>query len=931
MLTLLYPPILDTYLPAFVKDEIGGLTIPYSLSPYQEDIGELGNGAIHLSIQEQNTNISIIDTNLGIFEVGYTPDRKIELTSENAQPILEKLKINSYYKVQMRLASEKSRDKITSEFLNKKGLLLSEWSTVCLIKPISKPTLIFENNWIVQNDLINLKEKENGYFSGLLKFSDASEKEHLQEYRIKLLNKNHSALEDSGKVYTGSFNSNAIRFNYKTKLNAVDEYFLQVYYKTNNGYQDTLEYKFKVKDFVGELPYLNFDTEPIEDIGGIKVNFSFENKDSSFNGLITGNYIVTRASSEDGYSIWEDVYSFVIDTGQAQQNTLNFSWVDHTVAPGIFYKYGLQKINKIENEEVRGPRKTDKKNIVAINIEDIFLFDGEKSLKIQYNPTINSFKRNVLESKTDTLGSKYPFIKRNADVSYREFSIGGLISYNMDDINYNKIGAYNDQINTFESLPINSAFLNDTLLQKIPSKSNENTEVFLLEELCKNEKFDKEIYLEKVFRERVMDFLYADTVKLFKSETEGIMLVKLMNISLTPNPQLGRKVYSFSATAYEVDKPIFENYTKYGIIKIQEFQEEDTLFSTEIKVNQIIIPEDKNRKEAVYVSSLIKDKINNKTSINSIKRVNEYHLIKFTFEGEYELINNQFYGHRVKIGNSDFYTTNRVFQISSSDLKLSSDLDIYVYGKGQTIIDFIYDEISEINSSSLKNIVSRYTKSGQIWEFFNFKKNTINTDIVSLIKQKHNFQKNQIEGDKTVKRFFLEVSGVKGFTITARPGALFEIKDVLDSHANLAVVNSTGVMNYYKDGDPLLGSIYCKGVLLSPGNKNEAGFIRFRARDIEYQINNDSYEKWSDIKNPEFQTIYFIGNEAKIFFGKEWCDIYGNIEDISSKENKLTKNDFNSDSLPQVIVDTKVDVLMDYYIEISEGYSDIFSENDKEA
>ena len=51
-----------------------------------------------------------------------------------------------------------------------------------------------------------------------------------------------------------------MRFNYKTKLNAVDEYFLQVYYKTNNGYQDTLEYKFKVKDFVGELPYLNFDT-----------------------------------------------------------------------------------------------------------------------------------------------------------------------------------------------------------------------------------------------------------------------------------------------------------------------------------------------------------------------------------------------------------------------------------------------------------------------------------------------------------------------------------------------------------------------------------------------------------------------------------------------------------------------------------------------
>ena len=88
----------------------------------------------------------------------------------------------------------------------------------------------------------------------------------------------------------------------------------------------------------------------------------------------------------------------------------------------------------------------------------------------------------------------------------------------MDDINYNKIGAYNDQINTFESLPINSAFLNDILLQKIPSKSNENIEVFLLEELCKNENFDKEIYLEKVFREKVMDFDRAEIVAIILEE-----------------------------------------------------------------------------------------------------------------------------------------------------------------------------------------------------------------------------------------------------------------------------------------------------------------------------------------------------------------------------------------------------------------------------
>ena len=34
---------------------------------------------------------------------------------------------------------------------------------------------------------------------------------------------------------------------------------------------------------------------------------------------------------------------------------------------------------------------------------------------------------------TQTLGSKYPFIKRNGNVNYREFSISGLISHLCDE------------------------------------------------------------------------------------------------------------------------------------------------------------------------------------------------------------------------------------------------------------------------------------------------------------------------------------------------------------------------------------------------------------------------------------------------------------------------------------------------------------------
>ena len=63
----------------------------------------------------------------------------------------------------------------------------------------------------------------------------------------------------------------------------------------------------------------------------------------------------------------------------------------------------------------------------------MFLFDGEKQLKIRFNPKVSSFKNYILETKVDTIGSKYPFFFRNGSVKYKEFPINGLISCLMDE------------------------------------------------------------------------------------------------------------------------------------------------------------------------------------------------------------------------------------------------------------------------------------------------------------------------------------------------------------------------------------------------------------------------------------------------------------------------------------------------------------------
>ena len=77
----------------------------------------------------------------------------------------------------------------------------------------------------------------------------------------------------------------------------------------------------------------------------------------------------------------------------------------------------------------------------------------------------------------------------------------------------------------------------------------------------------KDYQYEYHFREKVLDFLYNEQAKLFRSPTEGNILVKLTNISLTPNQTLGRLLYSFTATVIEIDECTPKNLMKYGVVK----------------------------------------------------------------------------------------------------------------------------------------------------------------------------------------------------------------------------------------------------------------------------------------------------------------------------------------------------------------------------
>ena len=99
-------------------------------------------------------------------------------------------------------------------------------------------------------------------------------------------------------------------------------------------------------------------------------------------------------------------------------------FIDYTVEQGITYQYSLQQYNE---HGIYSERRVS--NTVTADFEDLFLYDGKRQLTVRFNPKVGTFKQTKIEQKTETMGSKYPYIVKNGAVDYKELSISGLISY----------------------------------------------------------------------------------------------------------------------------------------------------------------------------------------------------------------------------------------------------------------------------------------------------------------------------------------------------------------------------------------------------------------------------------------------------------------------------------------------------------------------
>ena len=538
----LYPPIIETYMPAFLNTE--ACKVYFSLSRYNS-YDEIKKNA-QVIVNNQNTNLSMLSTSkyptgimlTQVYEDDFiTGDNRFYIIinpSDLEDGIFE---INQYYKVQIRFTAASATEpqygvngeQQIAKWLVDNQNLFSEWSTVCLIRGISRP-IIELKNFDNSTDDFNLLPSTSIDLIGNLFFIDETEAETLKSYRIQIYKDATGELVyDSRDIFANNYKPNEINHTIVAPIEENVRYYMDFIYITNNLYIKNEEFHFTVLQAGASIDailnvsinkYLDdFDRETEYDSKKIKVEVIF-------NSDYVGNLIIRRSSNKSNFHIWEDIH--IKPLSIVGKNS--YIWYDITAQSGEWYKYSIQNRDGQGN---RGVATIQKQPAVMLYLDDIYLCAEGKQLKIKFNPQINSFKRTLMENRVETLGSKYPFIRRNGDVDYRQFPISGTISHWMDE---------------------DGDFLS--------KERDELTKEYNLT----NHIYDHNDFIyERDFREAAMSFLYSDSVKLFKSTTEGNLLIRLMDVNLTPEKVLGRMIYSFNATAYEVDDCSIVNYDKYNI------------------------------------------------------------------------------------------------------------------------------------------------------------------------------------------------------------------------------------------------------------------------------------------------------------------------------------------------------------------------------
>ncbi len=685
VVSTLYPPQVETFMPAFPYNEAVRVYFSVSVFDSVKDIKR-----VHVSVVNQKTNKNALATPLGIrfydftandttadslsvvgvdketsrYYIDIAPDMlnadsqyQETITLDNGTTQTVNLKTwlrNQYYKVQLRFDTyaddvNTSKYNTTStedgasvgvskklSYLNTNTQYFSEWSTVCLVRPISVPTM-----YLTTSDFTDDSEGAPAFNRGLITIAgrlefnyinakgetaiSQVETDKLKSFTVSVMN--NAADKDiwtSETFYTQDNvdpNSFSEKINLKEATSKADvdasengggAYALRLDYVTVNGYTgSSIKYAFDLVDYVGDSDFQPTTYFLVDNEEG-KVCLYAQNKMMPTNGAI----FVSRTSNMSEFKDWEIIYACrIADLPNINDDPDNiyFYYEDKTVGSYVWYQYQIQyrtnagaftRAYTFEDYDSRNDTDSTEnaKKVACPCFYDAFLSRGDMQLDVRYDFSVSSLKQNVSRAKFDTLGGKYPKFAENAILKYKQFSISGLISAEADAnqsfLNKNKYFVATDGSTSNElyqeylsdhniaaqrrndflpsSLDIKKASFTDDGRDKIFNNdpSGYSSSSGYLPPYHETTEYD--FLWEREFRETALNWLNDGEPKLFRSMTEGLMPVMLMDISLTPNKTLGRRLYSFTATAYEIaDGHSVANLDALGIINIPGVGDDD--------------------------------------------------------------------------------------------------------------------------------------------------------------------------------------------------------------------------------------------------------------------------------------------------------------------------------------------------------------------
>lgn len=354
--------------------------------------------------------------------------------------------------------------------------------------------------------------------------------EPVYSYRF-VLTMNDTILQDTGEILNNVDNdtindnkhSRTTNNNFKIKYEIKNTAILKYSITTINGYKDSISTIINTNiidddETLGFVLNISQDDDKAKNNGYVQIKLE-KTQDSNIN---TGWYVIERKTELNNK--WDELIQFEI---QDTEFLYKFIWADCSVEQGVRYQYAVRTYDN--TNEAYGKRHVSE-TIISVDFENSYLTDNERQLNIKYNPKITNFKSTILEQKIDTIGSKYPFFFRNGTVDYKEFPISGLLSYLADE---------------------DEAFMNISNKFYSTQLTGEN------------------IAIERKFKLEALNWLNNGKPKLFRSPTEGNYVVRLMNVSLSPNDTLGRMLHTFSATAYEIGENDVEELIKNSIISFE--------------------------------------------------------------------------------------------------------------------------------------------------------------------------------------------------------------------------------------------------------------------------------------------------------------------------------------------------------------------------